>query len=337
MAGSAIAVDAMGGDYGPRLVVSACVKSLAEHPELHLVLVGDTASIESILTQFPKVDRSRLRIQHASESISTTDLPAYALRHKPDSSMRVALQLLRDKQVQACVSAGNTGALMVLAKHVLNVLPHIERPAIMTALPTLTGETHLLDLGANVDVSAQQLVQFALMGSAAVQAQGIAQPRVALLNVGSEAIKGNQQVKLAAAELQTMSGINYIGYVEGDGVFRGDADVVVCDGFVGNVLLKSSEGLAIMITARVKQRLGRGVRAWLLAWLAAPLLKVLRSELAPDRYNGACLLGVDGVVVKSHGNASQEAFQAAIGVAYAAVQEGLTQRLQIHLQGLNDI
>ncbi len=337
MAGSAIAVDAMGGDYGPRLVVSACVKSLAEHPELHLVLVGDTASIESILTQFPKVDRSRLRIQHASESISTTDLPAYALRHKPDSSMRVALQLLRDKQVQACVSAGNTGALMVLAKHVLNVLPHIERPAIMTALPTLTGETHLLDLGANVDVSAQQLVQFALMGSTAVQAQGIAQPRVALLNVGSEAIKGNQQVKLAAAELQTMSGINYIGYVEGDGVFRGDADVVVCDGFVGNVLLKSSEGLAIMITARVKQRLGRGVRAWLLAWLAAPLLKVLRSELAPERYNGACLLGVGGVVVKSHGNASQEAFQAAISVAYAAVQEGLTQRLQVHLQGLNDI
>ncbi|MCK9533955.1 MAG: phosphate acyltransferase PlsX [Pseudomonas sp.] len=335
MTGSAIAVDAMGGDYGPRLIVSASVKSLLEYPDLHLVLVGDSAIIESVLAQCPQVDYSRLVIQHASESISMTDLPVHALRHKPDSSMRVALQLLRDKQVQACVSAGNTGALMALAKHILNPLPHIDRPAIMTALPTLTGATHLLDLGANVDVSAQQLVQFALMGSAAVQIQGLAQPRVALLNVGREANKGNQQVKLAAAELQAMPHINYIGYVEGDGVFRGDADVVVCDGFVGNVLLKSSEGLAQMIAARIKQRLGRGLRAWLLAWLAAPLLKVLRSELAPERYNGACLLGVDGVVVKSHGNASQDAFQAAISVAYVATQERLVERLQAHLQGLS--
>ncbi len=287
MTGSAIAVDAMGGDFGPRLVVCASVKSLQEHPKLHLVLVGDSAVIESVLTQCSQVDYARLTIHHASESIAMSDLPAHALRHKSDSSMRVALQLLRDKQVQACVSAGNTGALMALAKHILNPLPHIERPAIMTALPTLDGETHLLDLGANVDVSAQQLVQFALMGSAAVQIQGVAHPRVALLNVGREAIKGNQQVKQAAAELETLSHINYIGYIEGDGVFRGDADVVVCDGFVGNVLLKSSEGLAHMIAARIKQRLGRGPRAWLLAWLAAPLLKVLRSELAPERYNGA--------------------------------------------------
>ena len=327
----------MGGDFGPRLVVSACVKSLLEHPELHLVLVGDSASIESILAQSSQVDCSRLTIRHASESISTTDTPAHALRNKSDSSMRVALQLVRDKQVQACVSAGNTGALMALAKHILKPLAHIERPAIMTALPTLIGETHLLDLGANVDVSAQQLVQFALMGSAAVQIQGVERPRVALLNVGSEAIKGNQQVKQAATLLEKIKHLNYIGYVEGDGVFRGDADVVVCDGFVGNVLLKSSEGLAKMIAARIKQRLGRGLRAWLLAWLAAPLLKVLRSELAPERYNGACLLGVDGIVVKSHGNATQEAFQAAISVAYMAAKEDLTQRLQTHLQGLNDI
>ncbi len=317
----------MGGDFGPRLVVSACVKSLAEHPQLHIVLVGDASSIESILAQTLQVDRSRLSVQHASESISMDDIPAQALRQKPDSSMRIALQLLRDKQVQACVSGGNTGALMALAKHVLKPLPGIDRPAIMTALPTLKGETHLLDLGANVDVSAQQLVQFAVMGSAAVMAQGLDRPRVALLNVGSEASKGSQQVKLAAAELKAMPQINYIGYIEGDGVFRGDADVVVCDGFVGNVLLKSSEGLAQMITARVKQRLGRGPRAWLLAWLAAPLLKVLRSELAPERYNGACLLGVDGVVVKSHGNASETAYQAAIGVAYAALQKNPAQHL----------
>lgn len=327
----------MGGDFGPRLVVSACVKSLVEHPEMHLVLVGDSVVIETVLAQYPQVDYSRLSIHHASESVSTTDLPAHALRHKPDSSMRIALQLVRDRQVQACVSAGNTGALMALAKHVLKPLAHIERPAIMTALPTLTGETHLLDLGANVDVSAQQLVQFAVMGSAAVHIQGVRRPRVALLNVGSEAIKGNQQVKQAAALLEEIKHLNYIGYIEGDGVFRGDADVVVCDGFVGNVLLKSSEGLATMIASRIKQRLGRGPRAWLLAWLAAPLLKLLRSELAPERYNGACLLGVDGVVVKSHGNASQEAFQAAISVAYTAAQEGLAQRLQSHLQGLNGI
>lgn len=337
MTGSAIAIDAMGGDFGPRLVVCASVKSLEEHPRLRLVLVGDSAIIESILAQCPPVDYSRLSIQHASESIAMDDLPAQALRTKSDSSMRVALQLVRDRQVQACVSAGNTGALMALAKHILHPLPHIERPAIMTALPTLNGETHLLDLGANVDVSAQQLVQFALMGSAAVQIQGVANPRVALLNVGREAIKGNQQVKQAAAQLQFMPDINYIGYVEGDGVFRGDADVVVCDGFVGNVLLKSSEGLATMIAARIKQRLGRGPRAWLLAWLAAPLLRVLRSELAPERYNGACLLGVDGVVVKSHGNASQQAFQAAITVAYKAVQEDLSERLRQHLQALNSV
>lgn len=327
----------MGGDYGPRLVVSACVKSLVQYPELHLVLVGDAPNIESILAQTPQANHARISIKHASESISMAENPAYALRHKLDSSMRIALQMVRDQQVHACVSAGNTGALMALAKHVLNTLPYIDRPAIMTALPTLTGETHLLDLGANVDVSAQQLVQFAVMGSAAVQSRGLIRPRVALLNVGREAIKGNQQVKLAAAELEAMPQINYVGYVEGDGVFRGDADVVVCDGFVGNVLLKSSEGLAQLITARTKQCLGRGVRAWLLAWLAAPLLKVLRSEIAPERYNGACLLGVDGIVVKSHGNASEEAFQAAISVAYTAAKEGLAQRLQERLQAFSQV
>ncbi len=324
----------MGGDFGPRLVVPACIKSLIDYPALHLVLVGDSSIVEPILAQYPHVDYSRLTVQHAGEEVTMADLPAHALRHKPDSSMRIALQLLRDKQVQAFVSAGNTGALMALSKHVLKCLPCIDRPAIMTALPTQSGETHLLDLGANVDVSAEQLVQFALMGSAALQIQGLEQPRVALLNVGSEAIKGNQQVKQAAALLEEVRHLNYIGYIEGDGVFRGEADVVVCDGFVGNVLLKSSEGLAHLITSRIKQKLGKGVRAWLLAWLAAPLLKVLRTELAPDRYNGACLLGVAGVVVKSHGSASEAAFKSAIGVAYRAAQESLAERLQQHLQQL---
>lgn len=322
----------MGGDFGPRLIVPACIKSLAEHPALHLVLVGDRYAIESILAQYPLDDSSRLTVQHAGEEVTMDDLPIHALRHKPDSSMRIALQLLRDQQVQACVSAGNTGALMALAKHVLKCLPGIERPAIMTALPTQRGETHLLDLGANVDVSAEQLLQFALMGSAALQIQGVEHPRVALLNVGSEAIKGNQQVKQAAVLLEAIKHLNYIGYIEGDGVFRDEADVVVCDGFVGNILLKSTEGLAQMIAARIRQRLGRGVRAWLLSWLAAPLLRVLRTELAPERYNGACLLGVAGIVVKSHGSASQAAFQSAIGVAYRAAQERLAECLQQRLQ-----
>ncbi len=212
----------MGGDFGPRLVVPACIKSLTEYPALHLVLVGDRSIIEPILAQYPQNDSSRLTVQHAGEEVTMDDLPVHALRHKPDSSMRIALQLLRDKQVQACVSAGNTGALMALAKHVLKCLPGIDRPAIMTALPTQSGETHLLDLGANVDVSAEQLVQFALMGSAALQIQSVDHPRVALLNVGSEAIKGNQQVKQAAALLEEIKHLNYIGYIEGDGVFRGD-------------------------------------------------------------------------------------------------------------------
>lgn len=324
----------MGGDFGPRLVVPACIKSLAEHAALHLVLVGDRSIIESVLAQYPHVDYSRLTIQHAAEAVTMDDLPVHALRQKPDSSMRIALQLLRDKQAQACVSAGNTGAFMALAKHVLKSFASIDRPAMMTALPTQNGETHLLDLGANVDVSAEQLVQFALMGSAALQIQGVVHPRVALLNVGREAIKGNQQVKQAAALLEANPHINYIGYVEGDGVFRGDADVVVCDGFVGNILLKSSEGLARMIAVRARQRLGRGLRAALLAWLAAPLLRVLRTELAPERYNGACLLGVAGVVVKSHGGATEAAFQAAIGVAFRAAQEALAERLQERLQDM---
>jgi glycerol-3-phosphate acyltransferase PlsX len=211
---------------------------------------------------------------------------------------------------------------------VLKTVPGIDRPAMVAALPTQTGYCQLLDLGANVDCSAEQLFQFALMGSVAAQALGIAQPRVALLNIGTEDIKGNQQVKQAAALLQAASGLNYIGYIEGDGLYRGEADVVVCDGFVGNVLLKSSEGLATMIAARTEALFSTGPFSRLAGALALPLLKRLRSELAPARHNGASFLGLQGIVIKSHGSAGVEGFQSAIQRALVEIREDLPQRLQ---------
>lgn len=241
----------MGGDFGPRSIVQACIASLSATPSLHLTLVGQHSLLEELIASHPAVDRARLTVTAASETISMDEKPAAALRGKPDSSMRVALELLRDGKVQACVSAGNTGALMALSRHVLKTLPGIDRPAMVAAIPTQKGYCQLLDLGANVDCSAEHLLQFAVMGSVAAEALGVVRPRVALLNIGTEDIKGNQQVKLAATLLQGARGLNYIGFVEGDGLYRGEADVVVCDGFVGNILLKSSEGLATMIATRI--------------------------------------------------------------------------------------
>jgi glycerol-3-phosphate acyltransferase PlsX len=281
-----------------------------------------------LLTQHRGVDRSRLQIAAASEVVGMDDKPSVALRGKPDSSMRVALELVRDDKVQAMVSAGNTGALMALSRHVLKTVPGIDRPAMVVALPTLTGHCQLLDLGANVDCSAEQLLQFAVMGSVAAQALGIARPRVALLNIGTEDIKGNQQVKQAAALLQAAQGLNYIGYIEGDGLYRGEADVVVCDGFVGNVLLKSSEGLASMIAARTEAVFSSGVFSRLAGAVALPLLKRLRRELAPARHNGASFLGLQGIVIKSHGSAGAEGFRSAIERALVEIREDLPRRLQ---------
>ena len=248
--------------------------------------------------------------------------------------MRVALELLRDGKAQACVSAGNTGALMALSRYVLKTLPGIDRPAMVTAIPTARGHCHLLDLGANVDCSAEHLYQFALMGVVAAEALGVERPRVALLNVGTEDVKGNQQVKLAASLLQQAQGLNYIGFIEGDGLYRGDADVVVCDGFVGNILLKSSEGLAAMIAARIEALFRASLRARLLGLLALPLLRRLQRELGPVQRNGASFLGLQGIVVKSHGAAAPEAFQSAIRLALAEVRENLPQRLHGRLEHL---
>jgi phosphate acyltransferase len=324
---SIIAIDAMGGDFGPHCVVPASIACLAEFPSLHLVLVGQSSVIEPLIAAYPDVDRARLRVQSADEVIGMDEKPAQALRGKPDSSMRVALELLRDGQARACVSAGNTGALMALSRYVLKTLPGIDRPAMVSAIPTQTGFCHLLDLGANVDCSAEHLYQFAVMGSVAAEALGVASPRVALLNVGTEEIKGNQQVKLAASLLQQAKGLNYIGFIEGDGVYRGEADVVVCDGFVGNILLKSSEGLAGMIVQRIEALFSSSVFARLVGLLARPFLRRLRQELAPAQHNGASFLGLQGIVIKSHGAAGPEGFQSAIRRALTEIEENLPQRL----------
>ncbi len=324
----------MGGDFGPRSIVQACIASLSATPSLHLTLVGQPSLLEELIASHPAVDRARLTITPASETISMDDKPAAALRGKPDSSMRVALELLRDAKVQACVSAGNTGALMALSRHVLKTLPGIDRPAMVAAIPTQKGYCQLLDLGANVDCSAEHLFQFAVMGSVAAEALGVTRPRVALLNIGTEDIKGNQQVKLAATLLQNARGVNYVGFIEGDGVYRGEADVVVCDGFVGNILLKSSEGLATMIASRIEALFKQSLASRMVGALALPLMRRLQADLAPARHNGASFLGLQGIVVKSHGSAGVQGFQSAIARALIEIQENLPHRLHGRLEDL---
>jgi glycerol-3-phosphate acyltransferase PlsX len=329
-----IAIDAMGGDFGPRNIVQASIACLLATPSLHLTLVGQSSLLEELIARHSGVDRSRLRVVHASEVITMDERPSQALRGKLDSSMRVALGLLAEGKADACVSAGNTGALMALSRFVLKTLPGIDRPAMVAAMPTRSGYCQLLDLGANVDCTAEHLYQFAVMGSVAAEALGVVRPRVALLNVGTEDIKGNQQVKLAAGLLQAAPGLNYIGFVEGDGLYRGEADVVVCDGFVGNVLLKSSEGLALMIGERIERLFRRNLLSRLVGLMARPVLGRLKADLAPARHNGASFLGLQGIVVKSHGSADAQGFQSAIQRALIEIQENLPQRLRGRLEDL---
>ena len=334
MSAPIIAIDAMGGDFGPRNIVQASLACLIATPSLHLILVGQASLIEALIARQYSVDRSRLHVVNATEVIAMDERPSQALRGKPDSSMRVALGLVADGQAQACVSAGNTGALMALSRFVLKTLPGIDRPAMVAAIPTQRGYCQLLDLGANVDCSAEHLYQFAVMGSVAAEALGVPRPKVALLNVGTEDIKGNQQVKLAASLLQAAPGLNYSGFIEGDGLYRGEADVVVCDGFVGNILLKSSEGLATMISARVQALFSQNLLTKAVGVLALPLMKRMQADLAPARHNGASFLGLQGIVVKSHGSAGVQGFQSAIQRALIEIHENLPQRLHGRLEEL---
>jgi len=306
-----IALDAMGGDHGPGIVIAAALQALAKYPNLHVILVGEEDALhQAMATQ--KGSKERLEIQHASQVVSMNDLPSQALRGKRDSSMRIAINLVKEGRADACVSAGNTGALMATARFVLKTLPGIDRPAIITALPTIRGHSHVLDLGANIDVNADNLYEFAVMGSVLTRAvNDIDRPSVGLLNIGEEEIKGNDQIK-RAAQLLAESDLNYVGFVEGDDIYKGTVDVVVCDGFVGNVALKTSEGVAHMISHYMRQEFKRNLLTRLAGLVALPVLKALRRRIDPRAYNGASLVGLRGIVIKSHGSADTFAFRRAI-------------------------
>ena len=329
-----VAVDAHGGDHGPSVVVPALRRILAEHPSVRVIVVGNESELVPVLRQHRLARDERVSVRHASQRVEMDDLPSHALRTKKDSSMRVSAELVKEGSAQACVSAGNTGALMATARFVLRTLPGIDRPAIISAVPTITGHTHLLDLGANVDSSAGQLFQFAVMGSVLTCAvDRIARPRVGLLNIGEEAIKGNEAVK-EAARLLSSSDINYIGFVEGDDIYQGKADVIVCDGFVGNVALKSSEGVAQMIGHYVKQEFNRNAFTRLVGLVALPILRSLRGKIDPRRYNGASLVGLRGIVIKSHGGADAVAYYHAIREAIAECDMNIPARISQRLGSL---
>ncbi len=322
-----VAIDAMGGDHGAHVTVPAALEILRRDPEVNIVLVGLSEVIEAELRACQAQPGSRLRIHHACEVVTMDDPPALALRSKKDSSMRVAINLVKSGEANACVSAGNTGALMAISRFVLKMLPGIERPAIASVLPTLNGHTHVLDLGANVDCTAEHLLQFGVMGAMLVSAvEHKERPTVGLLNIGEEDIKGNEVVK-KAAELLRGSGLNFYGNVEGNDIYKGTTDVVVCDGFVGNVALKASEGLAKMIGELLKQEFKRNLFTKLAGLMATPVMRAFKRRVDPRRYNGASLLGLRGIVVKSHGGADIFAFEHAIEAAVEEVRNGVLRRI----------
>ena len=329
-----IALDAMGGDFGPEVIIPAALLVLKEKPDVELILVGQEEHLSGYFTEHNISRPANLHIQHASEVVAMDESPAQALRKKKDSSLRVAINLVHEGKANAAVSAGNTGALMATAKFVLKTLPGIDRPAIMTTLPSMTGHTHMLDLGANVDCSAEHLFQFAVMGSITASAvDNVENPRIGLLNVGSEAMKGNAQVKEADRLLQGAN-LNYIGYVEGDDIYNGSVDVVVCDGFVGNVSLKTSEGVAKMISYYMKQEFKRNLLTKLVALIAMPVLNAFKNRIDPRVYNGASLLGLQDIVIKSHGGADAFSFSNAIKIALLEVEKAIPQRIDKHLETL---
>ncbi|KTC66166.1 fatty acid/phospholipid synthesis protein (plasmid) [Legionella adelaidensis] len=318
-----IAVDAMGGDYGLDVVIPACARALQKNPELHLILVGDQHLISQRMKKQGALS-NQYSIVHASEVVAMDELPSHALRNKKDSSMRLAINLVKEGQAQACVSAGNTGALMATARFVLKTLPGIDRPAIIAELPTRKGKTRVLDLGANVDSCAEHLFQFAVMGSALIQAiERKTKPKIGLLNIGVEEIKGNDQVKRTAHMLAECDIMNYVGYVEGDDFYSGEVDLVVCDGFVGNAALKASEGLAKLMLYLVKESFNRNFLTKLIGLIAKPALFHLKKRMDPGRYNGASMLGLNGIVIKSHGGANAVAFQNAIEQAILQVKNNV--------------
>ncbi len=324
-----IAVDCMGGDHGLNTTIPACLEYLEREPLVELILVGKEAEIKSALAGKEAAYSSRVTIHHASEVVGMDEPPAQALRGKKDSSIRVAAVLVKENKADAVVSAGNTGALMAISRYILKTLDGIDRPAIASALPNEKGgSTLMLDLGANVDCGAEHLLQFAYMGSALVSAtEGIEKPSVGLLNIGEEVIKGNETVK-AASELLRASSLNFYGNVEGNDIFKGTTDVVVCDGFVGNVALKTSEGLAQMLAGAIKKEFQKNVLTKGMALIAMPVLLQFKKRVDHRRYNGAALLGLKGIVVKSHGSADAYGFSFALKRAHDAAKANLVERIR---------
>ena len=323
-----VAIDCMGGDHGPHVTVPAALEFQRAHPDVDVVLIGLRDALEAELEANGATQGPRLRVHHATEVVAMDEPPAQALRYKKDSSMRVAINLVKNGEAHACVSAGNTGALMAISRFVLKTLPGIDRPAIATVLPNITGGfTTVLDLGANVDCTPEQLMQFGVMGAMLVAAvEHRERPSVGLLNIGIEDIKGNETVK-QAADLLRESGINFFGSVEGDDIYKGTTDVVVCDGFVGNSVLKASEGVATMMASFLREEFSRNLWRKLAAIAALPVLKALRARMDPGRYNGASLLGLRGIVIKSHGSANRDAFGQAIERAVDEVQNDVVKRI----------
>lgn len=323
-----LAVDAMGGDVGVAVTIPAVLDFLEEHPDVQVVAVGLPDAIEQQLRRLKVSSHPRLTIQPASEVVAMDESPALALKNKKDSSMRVAANLVKAGTAQAFVSAGNTGALMAISRFVLKTIPGIERPAIAKLLPTAHGSTCALDLGANVDCTPEHLLQFAVMGATLVEAtQGRARPSVGLLNIGSEDMKGNEAVR-AAGELLRQSDLNFYGNVEGNDIYLGTVDVVVCDGFAGNVALKASEGLAHMLAAVIKEEFTRSWFTRLLGLFAWPVLRKFKQRVDSRQYNGASLLGLRGIVIKSHGGADSFAFKCALERALDEAQSGITRRIE---------
>ena len=324
----------MGGDFGPQVTVPAAASALERHASLALVLVGDEAVLTAQLAESGLENHDRIEVQHASQVVEMHEKPSLALRRKRESSMRKAIDLVKEGRASACVSAGNTGALMAIARFVLKTLPGIDRPAICGAMPGISRHTHVLDLGANVDSSSEELFRFAVMGSVLAEAvDNRENPSVAVLNIGEEEIKGNDRVKQTALLLE-QSPLNYFGFVEGDDMFQGKVDVIVCDGFVGNVALKASEGAAQMLSQIAREEFSRSLLSKLSAIFAQSTLKTLRQRADPRRYNGASLVGLKGIVVKSHGGADAVSFSNAIDVAVVEIEKAVPERISHLLEEL---
>jgi len=327
-----IAVDVMGGDYGPSVTVPAVIKALSESPALTVTLLGRTTLFEKQFNNQLSVFGDRVRYIDCADEVGMDEKPSYALRHKKESSMFLSVAMVGRNEADACVSAGNTGALMAIGMFVIKTFRGIDRPAVCAEMPTEKGSCLMLDLGANVDCRAEHLSQFAVMGSVMANSmKQINHPKIGLLNIGEEESKGNEQVRLAAGLLEKNKNINYIGFIEGDDIYKGDVDVVICDGFVGNAVLKASEGVARLVGQKINQSIERSWLTKVQALLSRSLFKELQKQIDPSRYNGASILGLRKVIIVSHGKADIQGFCNAILLACRQVEEDLPEKIQLRL------